>query len=250
MPVKVLNSAGHGSIPTIAAGVRWAADHAASVINLSIDESGLLAQIQEEGSLNGAVAYANAKGAVVVTAAGNDHHQNLQVYKRGVPAITVAAVDQSLQPAPFTNWGGTAEVAAPGVHIWSTAPWYPTTLFPLGTDGTGWLSGTSMATPFVSGIAALLRADGATAAATQAALLKTAEPVEGATVLGHGVVNAAAALTYAKAHPHPQVAADFAPAWFRWTRLTLLATVVVKYTWALIQMVRRRWAARPFPQVC
>jgi subtilisin family serine protease len=250
MPVKVLNSAGHGSIPTIAAGVRWAADHAADVINLSIDESGLLAQIQEEGSLNGAVAYANAKGAVVVTAAGNDHHQNLQVYKRGVPAITVAAVDQNLQPAPFTNWGGTAEVAAPGVHIWSTAPWYPTTLFPLGTDGTGWLSGTSMATPFVSGIAALLRADGATAAATQAALLKTAEPVEGATVLGHGVVNAAAALTYAKAHPHPQVAADFAPAWFRWTRLTLLATVVVKYTWALIQMVRRRWAARPFPQVC
>ena len=70
-------------------------------------------------------------------------------------------------------------------------------------------------------------------------------------MLGHGVVNAAAALTYAKAHPHPQVAADFAPAWFRWTRLTLLATVVVKYTWVLIQMVRRRrWAARPFPQVC
>ena len=76
------------------------------------------------------------------------------------------------------------------------------------------------------------------------------EPVEGTTMLGHGVVNAAAALPYAKAHPHPQVAADFAPAWFRWTRLTLLAAVVVKYTWALIQMVRRRWPARPFPQVC
>jgi subtilisin family serine protease len=123
-------------ITTIAAGVRWAADHGAAVVNLSIDQAGLLAQVQKEGTLNEAAKYAFAKGAFVVGAAGNEH-QHLQVYKSGVPVITVAAVDESRHPAAFTNWGGPAEVAAPGVGIWSTAPSYPTTLFPNGTDGTG-----------------------------------------------------------------------------------------------------------------
>jgi serine protease len=245
MPVKVLDSAGHSGISTIAAGVRWAADHGAEVINLSLDESGILAQIDKEGSLNEAAAYANAKGAVVVAAAGNGH-QYLQVYKLGVPVITVAAVDQNRRQASFTNWGGPAEVAAPGVQIWSTAPQYSTTLFPDGTDGTGWLDGTSMATPFVSGVAALLRAHGADAAATQAALLNTAEPVAGVNLLGHGVVNAAAALDYATAHPHSGVALAFAPSWYRWTQFSLLSAILLKYSWALLHTVRRHWSTRRF----
>jgi serine protease len=239
MPVKVLDSQGGAAVATIANGVRWAADHGADVVNLSIDQAGLVAQVQKEGALNDAAKYAYAKGAVVVGAAGNEH-QHLQVYKSGVPVITVAAVDENQHPASFTNWGGPAEVAAPGVGIWSTAPSYPTTLFPNGTDGTGQLDGTSMATPFVSGVAALLRAHGATAAATQAAILRTAQPVSGVDVLGHGVVNAATALTYAQAHPHPFVALDFAPEWFRWAQLILLAAVVVKYSWVLIRRMRRR----------
>jgi serine protease len=243
MPVKVLDSAGHGGLSAIAAGVRWAVDHGAGVVNLSVDETGLLAQIQKEGSLNDAAEYAHAKGAVVISAAGNEH-QHLQVYQSGVPVITVAAVDQNRHPASFTNWGGPAEVAAPGVDIWSTAPEYPTTLFPNGTDGSGELDGTSMATPFVSGVAALLRAQGATAAATQAALLNTAQPVAGVTILGHGVINAGAALTYAKAHAHPRVALEFAPRWFRWAQFVLLAAVIGKYLWVLVQIVRRRWSVR------
>jgi hypothetical protein len=97
-----------------------------------------------------------------------------------------------------------------------------------------------MATPFVSGVAALLRAHGATAAATQAAILRTAQPVSGVDVLGHGVVNAATAPTFAQTHPHPLVALDFAPRWFRWAQLVLLAAVVVKYSWVLIRRMRRR----------
>jgi subtilisin family serine protease len=115
MPVKVLDSAGHGGVSAIAAGVRWAVDHDAGVVNLSVDESGLLAQIQKEGSLNDAAEYAHAKGAVVISAAGNEH-QHLQVYQSGVPVITVAAVDQNRHPASFTNWGGPAEVA------WTSGP--------------------------------------------------------------------------------------------------------------------------------
>ena len=239
MPVKVLDSAGRGSVNTIAAGVRWAADHGAAVVNLSVDESGILAQIQKEGSMNDAVKYANAKGVVVVAAAGNEGRY-LQVYRSGIPVITVAAVDESGHPATFTNWGGPAEVAAPGVGIWSTAPQEPTTLFPNGTDGTGQLDGTSMATPFVSGVAALIRAHGASAAATQAALLHTAQPVSGADILGHGVVNASAAVAYAKKHPNVRAATDFAPRWFRWAQFILLAAVVIKYAWVLIQWMRRR----------
>jgi hypothetical protein len=68
--------------------------------------------------------------------------------------------------------------------------------------------------------------------------------VAGVNTLGHGIINAAAALSYAKTHPHPGVAQDFAPRWYRWTQFTLLAAVLVKYSWALIQMRRR--PAGPF----
>jgi subtilisin family serine protease len=104
MPVKVLDSQGGAAVATIANGVRWAADHGADVVNLSIDQAGLIAQVQKEGALNAAAKYAYAKGAVVVGAAGNEH-QHLQVYKSGVPVITVAAVDENQHPASFTNWG-------------------------------------------------------------------------------------------------------------------------------------------------
>ena len=97
-----------------------------------------------------------------------------------------------------------------------------------------------MATPFVSGVAALVRAQGTTPAATQAALLNTAQPVAGVNTLGHGIINAAAALSYAKTHPHPGVAQDFAPRWYRWTQFTLLAAVLIKYAWVIIPAVRRR----------
>ncbi len=239
MPVKVLDKDGRGSVSRIASGVRWAVDHGATVVNLSVDESGVLAQIQKEGVLNDAAKYAFARGVVLVSAAGNDH-VNLQVYRSGVPVVTVAAVDQNRQPASFTNWGGPSEVAAPGVGIWSTAPSYPTTLFPQGTDGEGALDGTSMATPFVSGVAALLRADGASAAASEQALLKSARPVAGTDILGHGVVSASAALTYARAHPQPRVGLQFVPTWFRWVQLVLLVLVAAKYTWVLVGVWRRR----------
>ncbi len=239
MPVKVLDAVGHADLSTISAGVRWAADHGAQVINLSVDESGVLAQVQKEGSLNDAARYANSRGSVVISAAGNDA-THLQVYRSGIPVITVAAVDSSSRPASFTNWGGSAEVAGPGVDIWSTAPTAPTTLFPQGTDGTGSLSGTSMATPFVSGVAAVLRGHGATAAATEQALLSTARPVPGTSVLGHGLVDAPAALSYAAAHPNPRVALAFAPRWFRWVEFALLVAVAAKYAWVAVRWLRRR----------
>lgn len=239
MPVRVLDATGHGATATIASGIVWAADHGAKVINLSVDESGLIAQIQKEGSLNDAARYAAQKGAVLIAAAGNEH-EHLQVYRAGVPVITVAAVDDQEHAADFTNWGGPAEVAAPGVDVWSSAPEAPTTLFPDGTDGEGQLSGTSMATPFVAGVAALLRSHGADAAATQAALLATARPVTGQDKLGHGVVDASAALTYAAAHPDSGSARYFAPVWFRWAQLVLLVGVAVKYGYLLVSWFLRR----------
>jgi hypothetical protein len=66
---------------------------------------------------------------------------------------------------------------------------------------------------------------------------------------GHGIINAVAAVSYAKTHPHPGVAQDFAPRWYRWTQYTLLAAVLIKYSWALIQAVRRRRPAGPFSPI-
>jgi len=66
--------------------------------------------------------------------------------------------------------------------------------------------------------------------------------VAGVNTLGHGIINAAAAVSYAKTHRHPGAAQDFAPRWYRSMEFTLSAADIVKYSWALIQMLRRRSA--------
>lgn len=78
------------------------------------------------------------------------------------------------------------------------------------------------------------------------ALLKTAQPVARVNLLGHGVVNAGAALTYAKSHPRPWVAPEFATRWLQWPQFILLTAVVLNYSWVLLPMIRRRRAARPY----
>ncbi|GAA4369470.1 S8 family serine peptidase [Agromyces bauzanensis] len=195
MPVRVLDDNGAGSPELVARGILWAADHGAQVINLSLGDSGALDRVRRSGPIGLALREAAAT-AVVVVAAGNDG-QYEQVFRAGVPGLVVVAVDGFGEAAPFTNIGDDRAVAAPGVEILSTAPSYPTTLFPEGTDGSAVLSGTSMAAPFVAAVAALLVQAGLSPAEIRDAIPATAANPAGDPRLGAGIVNARAALATA-----------------------------------------------------
>jgi serine protease len=149
MPVRVLariretatgRISGSGSAANIAAGIRWATDNGARVINMSIQGYGDTTVERE------AVAYAISRGVVVVAAMGNDN-TNQPSFPAAYPdVIAVGATDSADHRAAFSNFGPHIDVAAPGVGVQSTY-W---------DDTYASLSGTSMATPHVAGVAALV----------------------------------------------------------------------------------------------
>ena len=139
MPVKVLDSSGGGSVSGLAAGIVWAADHGAQIINMSL---GTLSYSQV---LQDAVTYADGNGILMTAASGNTN-SNVVLYPARFPQVmAVAATDASNQRASFSNYGPEIDIAAPGDNILSLLP-----------GGYGILSGTSMATSYVSGLAAIL----------------------------------------------------------------------------------------------
>ncbi|AFZ20509.1 DVUA0089 family protein [Allocoleopsis franciscana] len=166
MPVKVLDDNGSGSNVDVAAGIKYAADNGADVINLSLG-GGYSSEIKD------AVEYATAKGAVVVMAAGNESGS-----QPGFPAsfanqwgVAVGAVDSNNKMADFSNKAGSTEldyVVAPGVDVYSTTPGNTYQSF----------NGTSMATPHVAGVAALILSanPNLTPAEVESLLTKTANP--------------------------------------------------------------------------
>lgn len=139
MPVNVFEGDGATSYD-VAYGIVYAVDHGANVINLSL--GGYSATFYEAE----AVQYAISKGVVLVAAAGNDD-TNLPTYPAAFdPVIAVSATDDRDGITYFSNYGDYIDLAAPGVDIYSTFP------------GSSYKEsdGTSMATPIVSGTAALV----------------------------------------------------------------------------------------------
>lgn len=196
MPVRVLGTVGSGDQETIVRGIKWAADHGAKVINMSLGETGLMSRLLKGGVLNPAIQYAYSKGAVVVAAAGNEGTAK-QPYKPTTQVLVVGASDAQGQPASFSNFGAQDAVSAPGVKILSTLPTYKTPETLKNTTGYGALDGTSMAAPYVSGLAALLVGQGKTPDQAMAAIRTTAVNPSKDLRLGLGVVNALGAVTTA-----------------------------------------------------
>ncbi|GIW12168.1 MAG: hypothetical protein KatS3mg061_3225 [Dehalococcoidia bacterium] len=147
LPVKVLDARGSGYTSDVAAGIVWAADRGARVINLSLGGPA-------STTLQEAVNYAVGKGALVVAAAGNSGNSTPNYPGAYPAAISVAATDSTNRRASFSNFGPFVDLAAPGVSIYSTVPTGSCDL--CHPSGYRALSGTSMATPMVAGVLAIL----------------------------------------------------------------------------------------------
>ncbi len=144
LPIKVLDASGSGSYANIANGITYAADHGAKVINLSLGGT------TASSTLKNAVDYATGKGALVVVASGNNGCDCVMYPAQY--ALAVGSVDKYDARYSYSDWGATLDLVAPGTN-WATYwnPAHPTQLYAA-------FSGTSSATPVVSGLAALLLA--------------------------------------------------------------------------------------------
>jgi thermitase len=143
-PVRVLSNSllngCSGTDASVARGITWAAENA-HILNLSFGSS------EPSSAEQSAVNYALGLDRVVIAAAGNHDrtHPNGASYPAAYSGVVgVAAADSSWRPATFSNYGSWVDVAAPGVDIVSTVP-----------GGYEYMSGTSMAAPYVSAEAVL-----------------------------------------------------------------------------------------------
>lgn len=144
LPVKVLSGDGYGSSLSVSNGILYAAECGADVINLSLGGASTGSGHYEDRAIADAV----SMGAVVVVAAGNDSSDTAySCPAHNSSAIVVAAIDEDMDRAYFSNYGNSVDVSAPGVDIYSSIP----------GGGYAFYSGTSMAAPHISGVAALLK---------------------------------------------------------------------------------------------
>lgn len=211
-------NSGGCDVASIAAGVRYAADNGAGVINLSLGGPGQAATLRE------AIAYAVGRGAFVAIAMGNAFDEGNPVeypaaYAESIDgAMAVGAVGRSLGRAYYSNTGNHIEIAAPGGSVrdgGSAGLIWQATLFPPDSDAATVIiprfdryaevgqQGTSMAAPHVAGVAALIRSQGVdNPAAIEALIKRTARRLGTAsasragwnTEFGYGLIQPRAAL--------------------------------------------------------
>ncbi|MBS1706712.1 MAG: peptidase S8 [Armatimonadetes bacterium] len=179
MPVRVFDSEDKAYVSRVAEGIYWATDNGANIISIS------LGGVSASNTLEDAVNYAYQHNVLVVAAAGNDGSTSPSYPAAFEHVVSVAACDQNDQRASFSNYGSWVSCAAPGTNILSTWP------------GNRYVraSGTSMAAPVVSGIAALAWSamPGATVDQIRSRILDTAVSVNG--YVASGRADAFAAVT-------------------------------------------------------
>jgi len=202
MAVKFLDNNGSGSLDNAIKAIDYATKMGAKIMSNSWGGGG------ESQTLKDAIDRANKAGALFIAAAGNETNDNdaTPSYPASYPVanvLAVAAIDNQGQLASFSNWGkNTVHVGAPGVNIVSTT-----------TAGYQSWSGTSMATPHVSGIAALLAAHEPTLSNVDLKnrIITTARPIAGlrGKVRSGGLANAYLALTNTVPQPDPNDPANW-----------------------------------------
>jgi thermitase len=207
LSVKVLNDQGSGYMSDVASGITYAASHGARVISLSLGGN------SRSDTMRSALQYAVTNNALPVCAMGNSgSSSNTPEPAYWHDCLSVIATDQNGAKAGFSNSGIKADVAAPGVAILSTMPTYPVTLSTTYGYRTNYdaLSGTSMATPMVAGIAGLVLSENPSLTPAQVAGIIEASSGDGVSWnpnLAFGVANAFKAVSSAV---HSDYVAPFA----------------------------------------
>ncbi len=187
LPVKVFpsKSGSLGSLSSVPAGIRFAVDQGAQVINLSV---GTLGFGNGVGFIETPCREAYLRGSLCVVSSGNARANDPRSgYASDVDFLNVTANDRDAQPAPFaqnadTKWG----LSAPGVAVYTT--------WALEDGGYQEVNGTSFSAPHASGVAALLFAQGLKVSEVVQRMLQTARPMGEPTRNGAGLVDAAAAV--------------------------------------------------------
>lgn len=141
MPVKVLNAEGMGSNVDVARGIIWACDNGADILTMSLGSEYPSKPIED------ALKYAKTKNVVIFCAAGNSGNNiDIQYPAKYEQTISIGAIDKNLKICEFSCTGDSLDFVAPGQDIPSCVP----------NNSYAIMSGTSMATPYAVGCAALL----------------------------------------------------------------------------------------------
>ncbi|MBW4555483.1 MAG: S8 family peptidase [Trichormus sp. ATA11-4-KO1] len=193
MPLKVLSAYGGGTVADIAEAIKFAADKGADVINMSLGGGG------ESQLMKQAIEYAHNKGVTIVAAAGNENENGASYPARYPYVIGVSAFGPDGEKASYSNFGAGVDISAPGGSDAGTI--LQETINPDNGEGVFLgLQGTSMASPHVAGVAALIKAAGITEPDEVLKVLKQSARViqdDSLNYYGAGQLNAEAAVKLA-----------------------------------------------------
>jgi subtilisin family serine protease len=187
LAVRVLNDSGSGFTDDLAEGIRWAVDHNCKVVNMSLTASSAPTAVVD------ACNYAVNNNVLLVAASGNEGSGSIGYPANLSTVVAVGSLGQDSRIATYSNFGPAQEVIAPGSVVYSTAP----------NGNYAIASGTSMAAPQVTGVAALMYAANAGLTAARARALLAAGAIDMGTpgrdiYHGYGLLNARRAAELAR----------------------------------------------------